>query len=161
MRKYALTLAALPRQRYANAFEPGCSIGVLSELLAGRCERLLCSDIVETALKCAAGRLRDLGHVRVVPLAIPDEWPDEFFDLIVLSEIAYYFDDEALDAVVDHVVASTLAGSHVVGVHWRGTTNYAATADDVHSRINHCPQLHCVVHHEEEMFILEIWERVP
>ncbi len=27
-RKYALTLAMLPRERYADAFEPGCSIGV-------------------------------------------------------------------------------------------------------------------------------------
>jgi hypothetical protein len=29
-RKYALSLALLPRERYRAAFEPGCSIGVLS-----------------------------------------------------------------------------------------------------------------------------------
>src|ERR1035437_6349846 len=33
-RKYALTLDTLTKERYHNAFEPGCSIGVLSELLA-------------------------------------------------------------------------------------------------------------------------------
>ena len=32
-RKYAITLALLPRQHYAHAFEPGCSIGVLTALL--------------------------------------------------------------------------------------------------------------------------------
>ncbi len=35
-RKYALTVDALPNERYRRAFEPGCSIGVLSELLAPR-----------------------------------------------------------------------------------------------------------------------------
>src|SRR6478609_8966907 len=34
--KYAATLAAVPRARYRNAFEIGCSIGVLTERLAGR-----------------------------------------------------------------------------------------------------------------------------
>lgn len=29
-RKYALTLASLPRPRYRAAFEPGCSVGVLT-----------------------------------------------------------------------------------------------------------------------------------
>ena len=33
-RKYSLTVASLPRARYHHAFEPGCSIGVLSEQLA-------------------------------------------------------------------------------------------------------------------------------
>ncbi|MFE7421819.1 hypothetical protein [Rhodococcus sp. NPDC057529] len=37
-RKYALTLAALPRPRYRRAFEPGCSIGILTAALAHRCD---------------------------------------------------------------------------------------------------------------------------
>ena len=28
-RKYAVTVASLPRSRYRSAYEPGCSIGVL------------------------------------------------------------------------------------------------------------------------------------
>ena len=35
-RKYALSLALLPAERYSAAFEPGCSIGVLSAQLAAR-----------------------------------------------------------------------------------------------------------------------------
>ena len=38
-RKYALSLALLPRERYGAAFEPGCSIGVLTALLAPRCDQ--------------------------------------------------------------------------------------------------------------------------
>ena len=50
-RKYAVTVASLPRCHYRTAYEPGCSVGVLSELLAARCDRLLCSDIVPCALE--------------------------------------------------------------------------------------------------------------
>ena len=33
-RKYGVTVASLPKPRYRSAYEPGCSVGVLSELLA-------------------------------------------------------------------------------------------------------------------------------
>ncbi|WP_327242539.1 hypothetical protein [Streptomyces sp. NBC_01320] len=52
-RKYALTLASLPRPKLGSAFEPACSVDEFSRLLAPRCERLLAVDRV--------GRLR-LGH---------------------------------------------------------------------------------------------------
>ena len=38
-RKYAITVAMLPQPRYRHAFEPGCSVGVLTERLAGRCHQ--------------------------------------------------------------------------------------------------------------------------
>ncbi|KPC81578.1 SAM-dependent methyltransferase, partial [Streptomyces sp. NRRL F-6602] len=48
-RKYTLTLASLPRRRYRRAFEPGCSVGVLTRMLAGRCEEVVAADRVATA----------------------------------------------------------------------------------------------------------------
>ena len=50
-RKYFVTIAALSRARYTNAFEIGCSVGVLTRLLGERCESLLSVDIVERALQ--------------------------------------------------------------------------------------------------------------
>ena len=37
-RKYLMTVASLPRERYRRGFEPACSVGVLTEMLAERCE---------------------------------------------------------------------------------------------------------------------------
>ena len=54
-RKYAVTVASLPRSRYCSAYEPGCSVGVLTELLATRCDRLLSSDIIPSALQTRRG----------------------------------------------------------------------------------------------------------
>ena len=41
------------RERYASAFEPGCSIGVLTAQLAPRCDRLLACDVAAAAVESA------------------------------------------------------------------------------------------------------------
>ncbi len=48
--KYQATINALTRVRYGHALEVGCAIGVLSKLLATRCDRLLALDGSETAI---------------------------------------------------------------------------------------------------------------
>ena len=49
-RKYAITMALLPFRRYRHAFEPGCSIGTLTEQLAGRCDHVTAVDVADAAL---------------------------------------------------------------------------------------------------------------
>ena len=56
-RKYALTVASLPRERYRRGFEPGCSIGLLTALLAPRCEELVATDPVPEPLVAARARV--------------------------------------------------------------------------------------------------------
>ena len=158
-RKYALTLASLPRRHYDSVYEPGCSIGVLSELLARRCNRLLATDIISDAIDTAASRLKSFPHATAEKRAIPEEWPREQFDLIVLSEIAYYFDESDLRAIISLTLESTATGAHILAVHWRGATNYPLTGDRAHEILNSVKQWRLVVHHFEADFLLEIWER--
>ena len=63
-RKYDLTMAALPEPRYRSGFEPGCSIGVLSERLADRCDSLLVCDHMTEPLERAVARLQSRPQVR-------------------------------------------------------------------------------------------------
>ena len=49
-RKYALTLAALPRARYRRVFEPGCAIGALTGRLAERADSVVAMDVSAGAL---------------------------------------------------------------------------------------------------------------
>jgi hypothetical protein len=158
-RKYAVTVASLPRLRYRSAYEPGCSIGVLTELLATRCDRLLCSDIIPEALQRAEARLSRRPHVWFEERSIPDQWPSGPFDLVMLSEIAYYFDEGDLATLLDCVIVSTSIGAHVVAVHWRGQTDYPLSGDRCHEIISDSPDLVRVVHHSEEEFLLDVWER--
>jgi trans-aconitate methyltransferase len=158
-RKYAITLASLPKDRYGSIFEPGCSVGVLSELLSVRADNLLVTDIIPSALERAAARLEHLPHVRVEQRAIPQEWPTEQFDLIVLSEIAYYFDQADLSQVISRLQTSLSTGAHVIAVHWRGTTDYPLSGDQAHLLIGAAAGLQSIVHHVEGDFVLDVWER--
>ncbi len=90
--KYRATLDALPRAKYANAFEAGCSIGVLTAQLAPRCERLLSIDLSDAALAQARERCATLPQVRFERRALPGDFPDADgpFDLILISEVGYY-----------------------------------------------------------------------
>jgi hypothetical protein len=93
--------------------------------------------------------------------SIPEEWPDQnTFDLVVLSELAYYFDEDDLKRIMDHLLESTSPGSHIVGVHWRGQTDYPLTAEAAHEIIGGTPGLEPLVLHREPAFVLEVWERL-
>ena len=73
-RKYAISLALLPAARYHRAFEPGCSVGVLTSMLAPRCDRLLAFDLAAAAAGAAARRAdRPAGAGRA--REIPQDWP--------------------------------------------------------------------------------------
>jgi hypothetical protein len=55
--KYTMTVAALSRERYVSGFEPGCSIGELTALIAPHCARLLAMDVSPSAAAERAGKL--------------------------------------------------------------------------------------------------------
>lgn len=128
--KYDATLAALSHARYASALEIGCSIGVLTEKLAQRCEALIALDVAEAALDRARERCRELGNVAFVRGQIPGDWPDGSFDLILLSEVVYYLDAADVGRLVRRVRDSLKPGGDVVLVHWTGETHYPLSGDE-------------------------------
>ena len=158
-RKYALTLAALPRRRYRAGFEPGCSIGILSAGLVTRCESLLSTDVAEAAVEKARAAAPG---ARMERRRIPDEWPDEQFDLVVLSEVGYYLDRPTLERLVDATIAGLEPGGDLALVHWRHPVeDYPLDGDTVHAAFAGRPELSRTVAHEEADFRLEIYARVP
>jgi hypothetical protein len=128
--KYAATLAALPRGRYRSAFEPACSIGVLTHALADRCDRLTASDLVSTALDAARARCADRPWVSFRQGAMPAQWPEGRFDLIVLSEFLYFLDRTDLATLVARVGGAIEPGGDIVLVHWLGPTDYPLSGDE-------------------------------
>lgn len=128
--KYEATLAVLGRPAYAEALEIGCSIGVLTRRLADRCGALLALDLAETALAAARERCADRPEVSFLRAAVPDEWPPGRFDLVVISEVLYFFTQTDLARIAAHLVAALKPGAEVVLVHWIGETNYPQSADD-------------------------------
>ena len=157
-RKYAITVAMLPKARCRDAFEPGCSIGVLSDLLAPRCEHLLCCDIVPAAVKAAAERTANHGNVEVQLRAVPREWPEGQFDLIILSEILYYFAGSDLGQVLDLAVGALRPGAALLAVHWRHpVAEHPRSGDEVHAALAARPELARLARHTEPDFLAEVY----
>jgi SAM-dependent methyltransferase len=161
--KYNVSLAALPRPRYASAFEIGGSIGVLTEKLAARCDRLLSVDLSKTAQAKAIQRCEHLPQVRFEILNVPSEYPDEQFDLIVVSEVGYYWSREDLAKAQRKILASLNQNGHLLLVHWlQDVPVYPLKADDVHdSFFQQCPKvLHHCLGYSTDQYRLDLFARV-
>ena len=158
-RKYAITLASLPRERYRRAFEPACSIGVLTEDLAVRCDELIASDSAQSAVDDARKRLSGHPHVTVALQEVPREWPEGRFDLIVLSEFAFFLDDADLALLVDRTMSSLDKDGHVIAVHYLPAGKIVQTADEVHAALRAHPDLVNTATHREPEFVLDVFIR--
>ena len=86
-----------------SALEVGCSIGVLTRLLASRCDAVLAIDAARTPLVEAKRRCADLPGVRFEQMFVPEQWPNGVFDLILLSEVVYYLSREDVDRLAARV----------------------------------------------------------
>ena len=127
--KYDATLAALGDERARNALEVGCSIGVLTRRLASRCDHLLAVDVSATALDRARQRCAGLDNIDFQLLQVPRDPIPGRLDLIVLSEVAYYWDDGDLARAAKAFRSAHVAGGRILLVHWLGETDYPKTAD--------------------------------
>jgi 2-polyprenyl-3-methyl-5-hydroxy-6-metoxy-1,4-benzoquinol methylase len=127
--KYAVTLAALAGRRIRSAFDVGCSIGIFTRQLAGCCQSVLAVDVADKALVLARRNCDGLSNVRFARMQIPQEWPADEFDLVVLSEVLYYFCPADIRRIAYKTLSTLLPGGAVLLVHWTGETNYPCSAD--------------------------------
>ncbi|MDP9883736.1 LmbE family N-acetylglucosaminyl deacetylase [Sinomonas atrocyanea] len=161
-RKRAVTLAALPAARYRRALEVGCSIGVLTGELAERADEVVATDVSPRALERAAERLPHAAAISWEHRRLPQEWPEGAFDLIVASEVGYYFGPAELDEFVRRCLGSLTDDGALVACHWLGAIDgWQLTGEDVHARLRAEAGLETVVHHRERDFLLEVFAKPP
>ena len=130
--KYAATVAALPR-RFTSGLEVGCSIGVLTALLAAHVDDLLAVDVSSVAIASARDRVPD---VRFECRELPEDFPPGRFELIVFSEVLYYLNPAALGEMLDAVDVA-LTGS-LLAVHRRRVgPGFQLAGAEVHERLAH------------------------
>lgn len=156
-RKRALVLACLQSERYASAFEPGCSIGATTAGLSARVDRLVAMDVAPQAL--------DLARV-AAPAAefqqgqVPDDWPAGRFDLVVVSEVAYYLDPSDCRRLAELASGSA---TELVVVHWRHpVADYPLGGDHVHDIFADAAAgegLEHLLSHTEPDFRIDSWSR--
>ncbi|EYT64918.1 methyltransferase type 12 [Dietzia sp. UCD-THP] len=161
LRRYGLVVASLPEQRYRVCFEPACSVGVLTEMLAARCDEVHAVDVVDTAAEQARTRLADAGldHAHVRTADALDPWPRASCDLLVLSEFLYYTPEDELDGLITDLLRLAEPGGTVVACHWLGrSSDHACTGEQVHAALERST-LTLLAHHREKDFLLQTFRR--
>lgn len=163
--KYEATLTALTHPIYEQVFEIGCSIGVLSEKLASISKNLLSVDVADLALIKAAKRLKDFPQAKVQKMIVPQEFPTENFDLILLSEVGYYLSKADLEKLALLMIGHLQTGGQLLLVHWTPfVPDYPQTGDEVHDFfMDLCRQkqhLKHLFHQRKEKFRLDLFEKL-
>ncbi len=131
--KYTATIAALPKSRYQSALEIGGSIGVLTEKLARVCDRVLSIDVAQLAQAQAIERCQHLPQVRFEIMNFPQSYPHQQFDLILVSEVGYYWCPDDLHLAQQRMLAALQPGGNILLVHWvPRSPDYPLTGDMVH-----------------------------
>ena len=159
--KYADTLRSLPCPHYKSVFEIGCSLGVLTAQLAPRCGRLLAVDGSDAPLARARERCQGLPQVTIAQMQVPDQFPDALFDLILVSEVGYYWSPadfiQAQAAILEHLEL----GGQLMLVHWTPPVHdYPLTGDEVHEAFLNLNGFKHLGGHREETYRLDVLERV-
>ena len=131
--KFRTTIRCLPKVQFKNAFEIGCAIGVLSQKLANKCDRLLSVDYSEVGLEEARKRCAGLPQVRFEQMQIPQQFPTEKFDLILFSEVGYYLTIPDLLITKQKIIDQLLPGGYLLMVHFRSQVeSFILNGDIVH-----------------------------
>ena len=158
--KYAATLAACGPGPFACALELGASIGVFSELLAPRCERLVTVDVSPTAVASARARLARCPAAEPIAGAIPSAVPPLQYDLVVASEILYYLSDDELAGTLSLLQRCMVAGALLVAVHWRPAgPERPRDAQQAHAALADEPWLSRVQRGGTDDYLLEVFRR--
>ena len=158
--RYESILAALRNRHYGRAFEPGCSIGVLTERLAGICDRVEAMDIAPTAVEQARERCCRFTHVNVICGALPEIPFSGSFDLAVLSEIGYYFEPDTLHCLGTDLVRRLRPSGVLLATHWLGVSeDHRLSGDQVHDVLRSLQGV-TLEHSEQHVrFRLDQWVR--
>jgi SAM-dependent methyltransferase len=134
--KYAHSVRALSGRIYELGFEIGCAKGVLTRHLASHCHALLAIDVSETALHAARERCAALDHISFARMVFPAQVPiGSAFDLLIFSEVAYYWDDADIARAAEWITAHLAPGGDILLVHWTGDTDYPQTGDEAVSKL--------------------------
>jgi len=127
--KYQRTLACIGEGPFVRALEVGCSVGVFTAMLAPRCGELLAVDISSNAVRQARARVEPFPQVKCLRRTLPAEMPPGRFDLIVCSDVLYYWSADDLRVALRVFEAALAPGGRLVAAHYRPRAEAGARLD--------------------------------
>lgn len=111
-------------KRFGSALEIGCGEGNMTVRLAPIADNILATDISDMAVRRTRQKASAFPNVQAQRLDLLADEPPGQFDLVVASEVLYYFEKHQLPDVLERIGACVKKGGHVALIHAR------ALADD-------------------------------
>lgn len=130
--KFRRTLEVCGEGPLGRVLELGCAVGSFTEILAPRATDVLAVDVSQAAVDQVIRRLGGHLNVRGVAMDIPEQFPDETFDLVVASDVLYYLSVEELKRCVDRIEAVLADGGAFVSVHYVPRMGSVLNGDEAH-----------------------------
>ena len=88
--------------------------------------------------------------------------PDGTFDLIVFSELGYYFSADRLRAIVGRLEDRLERGGELVAVHWLGQSpDHVLSGDEVHEVLSETLACEWIGGSRHVGFRIDSWRRAP
>jgi len=158
--RYHAIIDGIKDKSYASIFEAGCSVGELTALLAPHCESLTAIDCSDTAVETARSRCQEYPHVDLRRGALPDDIPKHRCDLIVFSEIGYYFSCEDLAAQITQLWSILTPGGRLIACHWLGhSEDHLLHGAKVHETIGHVLRVNSDFNRLDNGYALQRWSK--
>jgi predicted TPR repeat methyltransferase len=157
--RYSAILNALSPRRYNLAFEPGCSVGVLTEKLAAFCNHIEAFDLSETAVERAHIRCVYLPNIHIRHASLTEFLPHDA-DLYLFSEVGYYLTREALHKHLERAIEHLAPSATLLACHWLGhSPDHILSGDEVHDTIHQLPNLQHEHAERHTDFRLDRWTK--
>lgn len=163
--RYRDVMVHVDPDRHRRVFEPGCSIGVLTEMLGGRCEVVDASDLSEVAVQRARRRCAHLPGVTIEVGHLSDP-PAHNYELIVLSEVGYYLTEPELERAIEVLTERLTPGGRLIAAHWIGmSADHRLRGHRVHDLLADALPTWVLAHHAVHLdeshdgYRLDVWDR--
>ena len=149
-RRRQLIAALLPQPDLGYVLEIGCSIGLISQLLAPRAQQLYAVDMSQTAVQLARQRLQTLEHTQVLHGNVLDLWPEQALDTVLLCDVGYYWRQSDLQTLGQRLRTQLSDDGFVLLAHWRHPFEAVVTpTQQVHDTVIAHSQLQVQLHYAD------------
>jgi SAM-dependent methyltransferase len=159
--RYDAIMHVLHTNRYRHAFEPGCSVGVLTERLAPFCDQFDAVDISPTAVAIAKERCSQFPNVKIECKSLDELFSPDDIDLLILSEIGYYFDHERWRRLAESLVRNVIKSGTILAAHWLGhSKDHLQHGDSVHDVLRSIRSMSLEYSDRNAGFRLDRWRKL-
>lgn len=157
--KYIASINSLDGRRYSRALEVGCANGVFTQMLGGWCDTLIAIDVSDNALGQARERCSAQPHIAFFQKLFPHDAPSGQFDLIILSEVVYYWSDQDILLAAKYIQSTLQQTGELLMVHWTGDTDYPQTGDGAIAKLRQAlPTLKVRTQQRTDRYRLDLWQ---